>query len=507
MSGFVRFLSSALCCAFLSLGVYAQDAQEVQDPDDLPATEAEVSPPVDMWDRIRRGFSMPALDSPKVDQMVRFYAPKRDYFERVSERAGKYLYYIVGELEERKMPTELALLPFVESAFQPEALSAARAAGLWQFIPVTATNYALQQNLWKDDRRGVLESTRAACDYLQKLYDQFHDWQLALAAYNWGEGAVQRAVAKATAQGKPADYEHLRMPRETSFYAPRLMAIKEIVAHPEKYGIELPDIENTPYFVSITKSRHIDMKTAAELAEMDLKEFRRLNMDFNRPVIVASHEAVFLLPADRAEIFMNNLASWVNTGKPLSSWLLYTVQPGDSLKIIADRTGMTEEELRRVNHVPQGRGVAQGSTLLVDANGKIAPEIEKDALDAQLRLTGGTRGASTRMSPDRQIVYRVRRGDTLFSIAKKFGVTQQSIRVATGLKAPKMRIGQRLIIPVAGKPIATVRVGSSKTFYTVKRGDTLFSIARKNRVELDNISELNRLKSHNLFVGQVLRIR
>ena len=144
MSGFVRFLSSALCCAFLSLGVYAQDAQEVQDPDDLPATEAEVSPPVDMWDRIRRGFSMPALDSPKVDQMVRFYAPKRDYFERVSERAGKYLYYIVGELEERKMPTELALLPFVESAFQPEALSAARAAGLWQFIPGTATNYALQ---------------------------------------------------------------------------------------------------------------------------------------------------------------------------------------------------------------------------------------------------------------------------------------------------------------------------------------------------------------------------
>lgn len=507
MSGLFRFGLGCLLCSLLGVAIaQAQGVEEVQDPGDVPATEAEVSPPVDMWDRIRRGFAMPVMDNDRVEQMIRFYSPKKDYFQRVSKRAGRYLYYIVGELEERGMPTELALLPFVESAFQPEALSAARAAGLWQFIPGTATKYDLQQNLWKDERRGVLESTRAACDYLQKLYEQFHDWQLALAAYNWGEGAVQRAVDRAAARGLPADYEHVKMPRETSFYVPRLMAIKEIVAHPEKYGIELPDIENSPYFVSVTKSRDIDMKTAAELAEMDLTDFQRLNRGFNRPVIVASHESVFLLPADRVEIFMNNLASWVNTGKPLSSWLLYTVQPGDSLQVIAERTGMSEAQLRRVNRVPAGRGVAQGSTLLVDANGKIAPEIDKDALDAQMKLTGG-KALTSAMTPGRRVIYRVRRGDTLFSIAKKYGVTQQAIRVATGLKAPKMRIGQRLVIPVPGKAQGAVRVGSTLSFYTVKRGDSLFSIARKNRVSVADIRRLNRLRGNRLTAGQSLRLR
>ena len=222
----------------------AQAAAEVQAADDLPATEAEVSPPVDIWDRIRRGFSMPALNNRRVAQSIRSYSRNPKNIERTFNRAGKYLYHIVEEIEKRGLPTELALLPFVESAFQPEALSHAKAAGLWQFMPATGNIFSLQQNFWKDERRDVLESTRAALDYLQQLHATFGDWQLALAAYNWGEGRVSRAIRRNKARHRPANYSNLRMPRETAYYVPRLEAIKRIVENPEKYGITLPAIDN-----------------------------------------------------------------------------------------------------------------------------------------------------------------------------------------------------------------------------------------------------------------------
>ena len=309
--------------------------EEIQDATDLPAVEQEVSPPVDIWDRIRRGYAIPDINTPKVQQALRLYSSRPGYIRRVTERSSKYLYHILEEVESRNMPTELALLPFVESAFQPEALSRVKASGLWQFMPSTGKVFSLEQNLWKDERRDVTESTRAALDYFQKLYSMFDDWQLALAAYNWGEGNVSRAVRAAQAKNRPSDYLHLRMPKETANYIPKLQAIKEIIRNPEKYGIELPDVDNEPYFVRVTKSRDIDLNTAAELAEMDLQEFRMLNPGFNLPIIVASHNSSFLLPRDHVGIFMNNLASWANTGKPLSSWLLYRVKKGDTLESIA----------------------------------------------------------------------------------------------------------------------------------------------------------------------------
>ena len=330
-------------------------AAEARQADDLPATEAEVSPPVDIWDRIRRGYAMPELKNSRVKTSLRSYSRNPRHIERVFERAGKYLYHIVDEIEQRGLPTELALLPFVESAFQPEALSHAKASGLWQFMPQTGNIYSLQQNFWKDERRDVLQSTRAALDYLEKLYQQFGDWHLALAAYNWGEGSVSRAIRRAKARGRKADYAHLRLPRDTAYYVTRLESIRQNVADPEKYGINLPEIENAPYFVRVTKSRDIDMKTAAELAEMDPNEFRMLNPGFNLPVIVASHNSVMLLPMENLEVFMDNLASWVNTGKPLSSWVLYHLKEGETLADVALKSGMTEEELRRVNRIPKGR--------------------------------------------------------------------------------------------------------------------------------------------------------
>ncbi len=474
----------------------AQAAAEARAADDLPATEAEVSPPVDIWDRIRRGFAMPALNNRRVTQSIRSYSRNPRNIERTFDRAGKYLYHIVEEIEKRGLPTELALLPFVESAFQPEALSHAKAAGLWQFMPATGNIFSLQQNFWKDERRDVLESTRAALDYLQQLHATFGDWQLALAAYNWGEGSVSRAIRRNKARHRPATYSNLRMPRETAYYVPRLEAIKRIVADPEKYGITLPSIDNEPYFVRVTKSRDIDMKTAAALAEMDEEEFRLLNPGFNLPVIVASHNSSILLPRENVEIFLDNLASWMSTGKPLSSWILYHVKDKETLADIAQKTGMTEEELRRINGIPKGRRVLAGSALLVDANGRMAPEIAQEELNARVKLS----------PPEtRRVVYRVRRGDTIYGIALKYGITQRSIRKTNNLRTSRLRIGQRLVLVIP--PKAQPRLAAGKNVHVVRRGETLSSIARRYGTSVTKVRVLNNLRTTRISIGQRLKIR
>ena len=222
----------------------------------------------DLWGRIRRGFQMPDLQTDLVDMQVNWYAQRPDYVQRMTERSQKYLYHIVEELEARHMPTELALLPFIESAYSPQALSVAKAAGMWQFMPGTGRTYNLKQNMWQDERRDVLASTSAALDYLSRLHDMFGDWQLALAAYNWGEGNVQRAIARNEAAGLPTDYLSLRMPNETRNYVPKLQAVKNIVMNPQMYGLTLPSIPNHPYFVTVTTSHDIDVEMAAKLANL-----------------------------------------------------------------------------------------------------------------------------------------------------------------------------------------------------------------------------------------------
>src|SRR6185295_5196275 len=219
---------------------------------------AQLQPPADLWERIRRGFAMPDLESDLVRQQEQWYATRPDYIQRMTERSSKYLFHIVEELERRNMPTELALLPFIESAFNPQAVSSAKAAGMWQFMPATGTYFDLKQNVFRDDRRDVLASTRAALDYLQKLYGMFGDWHLALAAYNWGEGSVGRAIARNQKAGLGTRYEDLNMPAETRLYVPKLQAVKNIVANPQAFNTELPLIENHPYFQQVLITRDID---------------------------------------------------------------------------------------------------------------------------------------------------------------------------------------------------------------------------------------------------------
>jgi membrane-bound lytic murein transglycosylase D len=407
-------------------------------------------PPGNLWERIRKGFSMPDLETPLAQNRTRWYADQGEYMDRMALRSRRYLYHIVEEIERRGMPTELALLPFVESAFQPEAISTAKAAGLWQFIPSTGKNYSLAQNMWHDERRDVIESTRAALDYLQKLHEMFDDWHLALAAYNWGEGAVSRAIEKNRRAGKKTGYTDLKMPTETAYYVPKLQAIKNIVSEPERYGVALPRIDDAPYFVPVFKTRDIDVHTAARLAEMNPDEFRALNPAFNRPVIVGAAGAKLLLPADKVDVFHANLAAWDATGQPLASWTIHKMGAGETLASVARRIGINEQKLREANRVPPRYRLAPGSVILIPRDETMEQDISADHLDARIALV-------PEQSNLRKVTYRVRKGDTLYRVARRWNVEEKDIIAWNHLTAPKLFAGQRLELTVPAQRTRVVQ--------------------------------------------------
>jgi membrane-bound lytic murein transglycosylase D len=422
----------------------------------------------DVWERIRKGFAMRDLTSKKALASTRWYAERRDYIERMSNRASLYLYYIVQEIEKRGLPTELALLPFVESAMQPQAVSAAQAAGLWQFIPSTGRIYSLEQNLWKDERFGVIESTRAALDYLQKLHDEFGSWELALAAYNYGEAGVERALEYNRKHHKPLTYDALvKLPRETQFYVPKLQAIKNIVSNPQRYGIELPAIRDQPYFVTISGSRDIDMATAAQLADMPLEDFQALNPAFHRPLIVGAMAPTILLPADRSEKFGANLAAWEATGQPLASWTAYKLKTGETLAAVAERVGVTEASLRTANHVPPRYLLASGSTVLVPRDESAGEDVSSDMLDGSMALVPEQPGL-------RKISVKVRRGESIGTIARRWHVTEDEIIAWNDLRSPALLAGQRLTLTVGSPQVQhkKSRRGGNTQSTTVARAAT-----------------------------------
>jgi membrane-bound lytic murein transglycosylase D len=370
-----------------------------------------LSTPVDLWERIRRGFAMPDLQSSLVPDREQWYAARPEELENMTERSRKYLFYIVEELERRNMPTELALLPFIESAFNPQAFSRARAAGMWQFIPSTGKLYRLKQNAFRDDRRDVLASTRAALDYLEKLHGMFGDWYLALAAYNWGEGSVGRGIAKNQRAGLATGYLDLKMPMETRFYVPKLQAMKNIVANPSAFGVRLPLIENHPYFDTVVIRRDIDVTLAAKLAEVPLEDFKSLNPSLHRPVILAAGTPQILLPWDNATIFQRNLDAYA--GSRLASWTVWiaptTMKPVDAAK----RVNMSEADLRFINRIPPHMFIRAGSTLLV-------PRPARQERDVTMRIADGGQLALAPELVERRIVLKAGKNESVASLARRY---------------------------------------------------------------------------------------
>ena len=342
-------------------------------PPSVVIAHAPPLPPADVWARIRSGFRLSNLDGALVQQWEQWYSTRPDYVARMVERGSHFLYHVIEEIERRKMPAEIALLPMIESAYNPQAYSRAHAAGMWQFIPSTGKLYGLQQNFWYDGRRDVMAATGAALDYLEKLYGMFNDWNLALAAYNWGEGAVSRAMARNQAKGLPTDYESLSMPAETRNYLPKLQAVKNIIANPEQFGIRLAEVPNKPFIGTVTVPRHIDVKLAATFAEISLEDFKFLNPAHNKPVIRADGSEVLVLPVAKIDAFKRNFAAF-NDG-PMATWQAYTVKRSDSQEKIAAKHGISVARLKEVNGINGRRNIVAGQTILVPHKGTAEPNL------------------------------------------------------------------------------------------------------------------------------------
>lgn len=436
-------------------------------PDDTTASH-------DLWGRIRKGYSLPSLESQLVSDHERWYASRPDYVQRMTARGSRYLYHVVEEISRRKMPTELALLPFIESAFNPQAMSSARASGMWQFMPATGKDFELKQNLFRDDRRDVLASTRAALDYLQRLHRMFGDWHLALAAYNWGEGNVQRAIQRNKRQGMPTDYLSLSMPAETRNYVPKLQAVRNIVMQPEHFGLTLTPIENHPYFVSVPIQRDMDVALAAQLAGLSSDEFKALNPSLNKPVILAAGTPQVLLPYDNAQLFVRNLPKHKGA---LASWTAWqvprTMRPSDAAKSL----GLSEARLREINLIPPKMLVKAGSTLLVPRSEHREQDVSESLADNAMMALAPD------LPPLKRMVIRAGKRDTVASIARRYKVSADKVAQwnSTSARAGFTR-GQKVVVYVPTGKRGTALAGkSSKKRSLAKASASRVKVASASR--------------------------
>jgi len=407
---------------------------------------------MDLWERVRGGFQLPDLDTDLVRKWEQFYARDPAYVQRMTERGGRYLFHIIEEVNRREMPAELALLPFIESAFNPQAMSRTRASGMWQFMPGTGKDFELRQNLFRDDRRDVLASTRAALDYLQRLYGMFGDWHLALAAYNWGQGNVTRAIERNRRAGQPTDYLSLRMPQETREYVPKLQAVKNIVLKPEAFGLALQPLQNHPFFLSVPIERDIDVALAAQLAGLSLDEFQQLNPQMNKPVILAAGTPQILLPYDNANLFLRGLESHHGAYASWTAWVApKTLKPAEAAKL----AGMNEGQLREVNLIPPRMLVKAGSTLLVPRAAHTTADVSEHIAD------NGMLALAPEARAPREVRLKAgRNGDSVAAVAKRYRVSPAQVAQWNGVSPQaRFKAGQTILVMLAPAPGRTAKAG------------------------------------------------
>ena len=490
----------------------------------------------DLWQRIKNGYAMPESTSNLTATHEQWYSSRPDYVKRMVERSQKYLFHVVEEVEKRGMPTEIALLPMIESAYNPKAYSTSRASGIWQFVPSTGKYFGLKQNWWVDNRRNITVATDAALTYLQKLHAMFGAWDLALAAYNAGEGTVARAIERNRRLGLPTDYESLNLPPETKNYVPKLQAVKNLMTNPANYGLNIQTIANTPYFAKVTAPAQIDAHLAAKLAEISDEEFLALNPSFNRPVITSDNKNLeLLLPILSAQTFRTNLA---NYNKPLVSWKTYLAKRGERIEQIASKFGIHVSKLRDVNDLSAQNKMKKAAPILVPNGNRndfvpsksnmvadTAPADEPFSLidstqsssnidlSIPVNIAGNTE-TSNENEPTKQrgVTHTVKKGEAIHGIAKRYGVTVKQIMAANSLKSSRVKVGQVLNISVDNdKKSASTESKSSKNTkkkqtYIVKRGDTLHSIADKFDVSVDDLKRWNKKYGSHIQPGNKLTI-
>jgi membrane-bound lytic murein transglycosylase D len=472
---------------------------------DIDASEPAMDPdrivPGDLFDRIREGFALSDVRHPSVEREVAWYANHPDYLDRTFRRSERYLHYIVEELEARDMPLELALLPIVESAYNPVAYSRARAAGLWQFIPGTGLHYGLKQNWYYDGRRDVIESTRAALDYLTFLVNEFDgDWLLAIAAYNTGEANVARKIEINRRANKPTDFFSLALPRETRAYVPKLLAMRRIVANPRAHNLQFAPIPDRPYFAVVHTGGQIQLDVAQEIAGLTEEEFLALNPGFKHGVTDPEGPHRLLVPVEHRARLTAGLASLPPSERVRV--VSHRVRPGENLGTIARRYDVSVESLRTANRL-KGNTIRAGQDLVITAY----PDRVAVRTTTTPRPTESVASAAP-AQPQQSRSHTVKRGDTLWGIAQLHGVSPGALAAQNDIGTnTTLTIGKTLEIPATATLAATGSTAASpqQVTYTVKRGDTLSGIARAFRVAIADLLSWNSLASANqLKPGQKL---
>lgn len=460
-------------------------------------TEPPQTPPkpvTDVWQRIRNGFTISDHETIHSDtkQQLKWFVKHPDYVARVVERARPYLFYIVEQLEARHMPTELALLPIVESGYKPYAYSHGRAAGLWQFIPGTGKLYGLKQNWWYDGRRDVIQSTRAALDYLEKLHNDFGDWQLALAAYNCGEGTVSRAIKRNRQLGRKTNFWSLDLPRETSAYVPKLMAVSHLIKHPEKYDLSLNPIDNEPYLAIVNIGSQMDLALAAKMADISTDDLYMLNPGFNRWATDPNGPYDLVIPNEKETQFKLALAELPASARV--QWARHKIKNGESLGIIARHYKTTIAVIKQANNL-HGNTIRAGHHLLIPvASGKQADYALTES-QRVATLQSGNAGSKAKKT-----YHTVQNGDTWWDIARAHGVNINTLTKWNG-KAPGdvLHPGQKLVIWSDQGSNKSKNSKVKTVYYTIKGGDSLWSIAHKFNVSVSQVREWNSLSDRSLI--------
>jgi membrane-bound lytic murein transglycosylase D len=465
----------------------------------------------DLWVLLKDNLEFEQhMDRNSVKEKTAWFARNQDYLDRVAERAEPYLFHIIKKLEERNMPLDLALLPIVESAYQPFAYSPSRASGIWQFIPGTGKRFGLKQNWWYDGRRDIVAATDAALDYLENLHKRFNgNWFHALAAYNSGEGNVERAIRRNKKKGKNIDFWSLKLPRETRNYVPSLLAVAQVLKHSDKYKIKFKSIANKPYFENINISSQIDLATISKLSNLSIDEVYTLNPGFNRWATDPNGPHRILIPVDKATSFKQKLAALPKSER--IKWKQHKIKQGESLGIIANRYLTSVSALKEINRL-KGNRIRAGHSLLIPT----AKESKKYySLSADARKFKGLKTTGD----GKRYIYSIKRGDNLWDIGKHYGISVSQLTRWNGIsKKSILRPGQKLTVWVKDeegkKDKSNVIKATAKkpklngNSYIVQQGDSLWLIARKFDIHVKDLLKWNNLKKgKHLQPGQSLVVQ
>ncbi|PVV08643.1 MAG: lytic transglycosylase [gamma proteobacterium symbiont of Ctena orbiculata] len=461
--------------------------------------------PADLWSRMLEGYRLTFPHNSRIERELNWYSKNPGYIQRIQERSQPYLHFIMQEIEKRDIPSEIALLPAVESAYRPFAYSPGRAAGMWQFIPSTGRYFGLKQNWWYDGRRDIVASTHAALDYLQSLSRQFdNDWELALAAYNSGAGTVRSAIRRNKKRGKPTDYWSLKLPDETSAYVPRLLALAEIFRNPQYYAITLTPIPDEPYFTTVDIQSQLDLALAAEMAELSIQDLYLLNPGLNRWATDPDGPHKLSLPLDKVETFLEKLAALPVEER--LTWKRYKIKQGDALSVIARKHGTTTKVLRQINKL-KGNRIRAGKHLLIPVSSKGLSQYTFSAGQRKAAIQNRSRSGNKRS-------YIVKPGDSLWKIAKAHSVNHRKLAAWNGM-APgdPLKPGQKLVIWVKKAQSSELSLlnlqpsgTQSRLHYRVRRGDSLSRIAQRFKVSVADRKRWNTLDSKYLQPGQRLKL-